>query len=377
MKVLLIGVSTREMAASAAAAGHEVISLDYFADRDQPVGAKAYSLQRDFALDPTLPNLALAARKLADQAEAVACCAGLECEPSLYRLGEGKEWLGNSCAAISNVRDLRRLARELAPLEIQIPQSIFPGDKLPPPDEAGRWLVKSLASSGGMGIRNWDGKAGLEEGEVLQRFIPGLLASSVFLADGCRAQWLGMSRQYSGLAELGAAPFWWCGNVVPLLQPGLEQILQQAADALTRAFGLVGLNCIDFILHDSRPYVIEVNPRPSGSVELYETAFGLNAFELHRNACRGSLPKPDLSWHTGVYHGKGILYARQDLTMPDTSAWPALGIRDVPQTAELIPAGAPICSLLASGPSPQGCWQEILAKAANLRESIEEDMVTP
>ena len=44
MKVLLVGIVTREMAQSAVAAGYDVISPDYFGDSDQPTSAKVYSL---------------------------------------------------------------------------------------------------------------------------------------------------------------------------------------------------------------------------------------------------------------------------------------------------------------------------------------------
>jgi predicted ATP-grasp superfamily ATP-dependent carboligase len=89
MNVLLVGIVTREMAQSAVAAGYEVISLDYFGDSDQPTSAEAFSLVRDFNLEPNLKNLAFAAKTLAGKVDGVVLGAGLENESALLCRGSG------------------------------------------------------------------------------------------------------------------------------------------------------------------------------------------------------------------------------------------------------------------------------------------------
>ena len=86
------------------------------------------------------------------------------------------------------------------------------------------------------------------------------------------------------------------------------------ADAVTREFGLVGLNGIDFIARDGVPWPIEVNPRYSASMELLERARGHVAV---RAACRTPAPAgfPRLRRaRARRVLGKAIVFARRDVT---------------------------------------------------------------
>jgi predicted ATP-grasp superfamily ATP-dependent carboligase len=369
--VLIVGVSTRALVASALGAGWRVISLDYFADSDLPREARAYALGRDFGLPLNLKNLARAAETLAGQAAAVVYAGGVENEPRLARGLLGLQRLGNPPEAMRAARDPRHLAQALAGSGLRLPETIRRGEALPPfdPGEAPAWLVKRGDRAGGRGVSRWQGRP-LPRRAVLQRCVSGDLYSAAFLADGRQARLLGLTRQYAGVSALGAQPFWWCGNVAPLLDPPLAAVLERAAQALTAAFGLVGLNGIDFIVDGETPYLLEVNPRCGGSVELFERVCGVNAFDLHVRACAGELPAA-LPAPRGPCWGKGILYAPRDLRAPDTRAWFAREIRDVPHPGEAIPAGAPICTVLASAPTPSACWQAVLTQARALLPELE------
>jgi predicted ATP-grasp superfamily ATP-dependent carboligase len=56
--------------------------------------------------------------------------------------------------------------------------------------------------------------------------------------------------------------------------------------------------------------------------------------------------------------------------MPDTTGWPARGIRDVPHPGERIESGHPICTLLASGPTPEAVVAALDERAAALRTEL-------
>src|SRR5450756_2292067 len=64
VRVLVLGVSTRAMVESAVGAGHEVVAVDFFGDRDQARLAESYALQRDLGLPLTAAGLAEAARRM-------------------------------------------------------------------------------------------------------------------------------------------------------------------------------------------------------------------------------------------------------------------------------------------------------------------------
>jgi predicted ATP-grasp superfamily ATP-dependent carboligase len=55
------------------------------------------------------------------------------------------------------------------------------------------------------------------------------------------------------------------------------------------------------------------------------------------------------------------------VAVPDTTAWLAEGVRDVPHPGEVIRAGHPICTVLASGPTRARCQARLRAEAARIR----------
>ncbi|MCI0634789.1 MAG: hypothetical protein L0206_12860, partial [Actinobacteria bacterium] len=65
--------------------------------------------------------------------------------------------------------------------------------------------------------------------------------------------------------------------------------------------------------------------------------------------------------------GKTIVYATRTVAAPDTTAWLAGGVRDVPHPGEIIRAGHPICTVLASAPTRVGCDALLRSEAARIR----------
>jgi predicted ATP-grasp superfamily ATP-dependent carboligase len=178
---------------------------------------------------------------------------------------------------------------------------------------------------------------------------------------------LALSRQIVGQRTFGAGGFRYCGS---LIGGGLfeaeDALLGRAsamADAVTRDFGLVGLNGIDFIARAGVPWPIEVNPRYSASMELLERCGGPPLFALHAAACSGRLPGAPPRPPRGVL-GKAVVFARREVTLRETGGWlrdPA--IADVPQPGERIPRGRPICTVFGSGKNVGACLRALALKA--------------
>jgi predicted ATP-grasp superfamily ATP-dependent carboligase len=100
-------------------------------------------------------------------------------------------------------------------------------------------------------------------------------------------------------------------------------------------------------------------------MELVERASGVSVFGLHQAACRGELPStvheaPEV-W------GKAIVYASRTVAVPDTTVWIQQGVRDVPHPGEVIRAGHPICTVLASGQTRAACEGALRAESARIR----------
>jgi predicted ATP-grasp superfamily ATP-dependent carboligase len=146
--------------------------------------------------------------------------------------------------------------------------------------------------------------------------------------------------------------------------------------------------------------VLEVNPRPTASLETIDAAYGTRSFGAHLEACAGRLPSSGAAPRSGAgtaprtaaaapprtaagtvprtaagtaprtAAGKAVLYATEDLRVPDTGEWTARGIRDVPHPGEAIAAGHPVCTLIATGRTPEDVLADLEARAAALRDEL-------
>jgi predicted ATP-grasp superfamily ATP-dependent carboligase len=242
-------------------------------------------------------------------------------------------------------------------------------------DRRRSWLLKPRHSGGGHGTVRW--RAGVPAGrhQYLQERIAGVPGSVVFLGDGRRAHVLALSCQLVGRRELGASGFRYCGSLVgPELFPSEEALARRAAElaeAVVRAFGLVGLNGIDFIARRGVPWPIEVNPRFSASMELLERAADLSLFALHADACTGRLPSGSAPVLARV-QGKAIVFARKHVTVGDTRRWQRdPWIADVPHPGEWIGRGRPICTVFAAGRDGETCVRALIGRARAVYRSVE------
>jgi predicted ATP-grasp superfamily ATP-dependent carboligase len=370
--VLIVGVSTRALAASAARAGYRVTAVDAFGDLD--LRAVADVLASGTAAGRFNPVAAVESARSVS-ASLVAYTSSFENHPdAVDSLAIGRRLLGNPPAVLRPVRNPIRLTRCLRAGGFAVPEtraSAPAARRL-----AGRWLVKPRRSGGGHGTSPWRTGAAVSRRWYLQERIPGPTGSIVFLADGRRALPLGLSRQMVGEPAFGAHGFRYCGSLLAGTgQPVFErqnELLSAAgalAHAVTAQFGLVGLNGIDFIARDGVPYPIEVNPRYSASMELVERATGLSLFELHRAACQGALPA-ELP-PAGAAGGKAIVFARRNVLVGDALRWRIGGdVADVPHPGERIMAGHPICTIFARG-DPDVCAQRLRAGAERIYRTIE------
>lgn len=380
VKVLIVGLSTRAIAESAVGAGHQVMTVDYFGDRDQKESVPNISLMRDLGSPFSALALGQACGDLA--ADKVVPIANLENHPEVVRkLARGRTLMGNPPSVLAKVRDWETLRSFCAEVGIAFPATLLAGE------ESGatldrRWLVKPVRGGGGHGVRFWQQGEPLGEGYLLQAYQPGRPASAAFVADGRRCVVVGLAEQLLGQPTMGAHGFSWCGNLLPLALPA-EQVARVLADIrhiaslLTGRFALRGLNGIDFVLPSDGPlHLIEVNPRYTASMELVERAYGLSLFDLHLGACEGVLPTFDLGGVTREQRtwGKGIVFARRSVTIPETADWFERGRRDIPFPGDRIDAGHPVCTLLVEGKGRDDCWQHLLSGASALRHEIGDEL---
>jgi uncharacterized protein len=344
--------------------GHRVAAFDLFGDLD---------LHRGGARVVALPGGSLTA--LVDaavqvQARGVVYGASFENHPALVaRLAERHPLLGNTPRTLRAVRDPLRLAPALHDAGLAYPRT-FSGA---PGDRSGRWLRKPLRGGGGTRVRAWRGGA-VPAGTVVQERIDGIACSAAAVGDGVDAVVLGLTEQLVGRRAFGVRGYRWCGNVVPPRLPAGEcdVLLAQAqaiCSCLAAAFALRGLFGVDFVWDGERAWTIEVNPRPTASLEAIEAAYGVGVFGAHLRACAGELPRVERG-RAGAA-GKAVLFATDDVVVGDSVRWLERGVRDVPHPGERIAAGHPICTVVAVAATPQDALTALEEQAARLRAELE------
>jgi len=234
----------------------------------------------------------------------------------------------------------------------------------------GQWLAKPLRGAGGFGIRRWDQAARFRSGrDYLQRYVDGGSRSAVFVGDGREAMLLGVTEQLVGLAAFHAAAFVYCGSLGPLvLDAQLEAQWRRIGAALAGRFALRGLFGVDAVVRDGEVQPVEVNPRYTASVEVFERATGVAALALHRAGCEGMLARISPAASSAPF-GKAYLFAPHDLIVPEAevlagcAAAGRFEIADWPRTGARIPRRHPITTLLVQGRSVDECRERLLSAA--------------
>jgi uncharacterized protein len=354
-------------------AGHRVVALDRFGDLDLQRLCPSVSVLRDLGGRGGMAALVDAADEI--EAPSVIYGAGLENQPGLVaRLASRRTLLGCSPETLELVRDPATLGASLRAAGLAYPLTFGAADAARRAGRSRRWLRKPARGGGGRGVREWRG--GTLKGDVIvQERIPGLACSAAAVADGRSAALLGVSEQLVGERWLGASGFAWCGNVVPPRLGEAERLALAAQSRaicahLASAFELRGLFGVDLVWDGDRAWVVEVNPRPTASLESIDAAYEVDVFGAHLDGCAGPLPTVPPRARRSA--GKAVVFARRDVRVGDTSGWPARGIRDVPHPRERIAARHPICTLVSVQGSPEAVLADLEGRAAELRAELGE-----
>jgi uncharacterized protein len=367
--VLIVGVSTRALAESASRAGYACVSVDAFGDLDQKARVQNVALSRDLGRPYSAAAAVAIGRRF--PAASAAYVGNLENHPSaVRRLAVGRRLLGNLPATLVGARDPFAVADVVQRAGGRVPVTLL-SSQIRQAAPGVRWLRKPRRGGGGSGVEEWEPGAPVGPHQLVQERIEGVLASVAFVADGRRARLLGMAKGLAGDPAFGARGYRYCGSLYPFSSDGaLPDRMSAIADAVTEAFGLVGLNGIDFVLRDGLPYVLEINPRHSASMELIERGGRLSVFEAHVAACGGALPSAGAVPDSEVL-GKAILYARRDVTIGDSKRWLLRDdVRDVPFPGERIRRGHPVCTVFARGADSVTCYGRLVAAASALEQEL-------
>ena len=263
---------------------------------------------------------------------------------TLALLADGRELLGNPPELVARLKDPAYFFGLLDRLSIPHPQTT-----LARPGSVRGWLYKRRGASGGAHVVDAS-VAGREvtAGEgYFQRRVTGESLSMLFLADGRRAHVVGISRQLT--RRVGSRRYTYAGAAGPIDLPAVvSRTLLEAVHALVAQTGLVGCNSIDFVLAGHTPTVLEINPRPSATVDLYDDDWSEGLFDAHVRACGGQLPGARAPGRARSVRAHAIVYAGAGLRIAPDASFPTW-CSDVPHGGADVAVDSPVCTVHAGG----------------------------
>jgi len=320
--------------------------------------------------------------------------SGFEGQPQLLaRLSEKLPLIGNSSDTVAAVKHPATFFAALKRLSIRHPDVRHSLPEPCPHD----YLIKSGGGCGGTHIRNVNQlRPVLADNDYYQRRIDGQSVSLLFLANPHGVEIIGFNEQW--LSPAVHAPYRYGGAVSnPVLAPGVREQLMHVAEMLAREFGLTGLNSMDAIVAtanadaaataDSPVFVLEINPRLSATVDLYsDAASGL--FARHVQAClkthspnlhsqrshdQNPYDQPQMHQPARQHNAHAIVYAAAALELAAPVSWPDW-VTDIPACHEKrlsVPAGEPVCTVLASAGSADAAKKLVQARVETMQSLLQ------
>ncbi len=303
---------------------------------------------------------------------------------SLRRINEKHGITGNTIELMKKARNKEKLAKLADNLEIWYPTyEIVENleEATTAVNEIGLpCVVRPITSGGGAGIRKVNGIMDLEKfyktlekserlgPRVIQKFVTGVDVSASVLGTGKDSITISIQDQLIGLPSAGRlSDFVYCGNRIPAsVDSHITKEIRFVSEIICSELNLVGSNGIDYVVDDNdNIWLLEVNPRFQGSLEMLERAANISISELHVRACDGILPDkiPRFSQAT-----KMIVYANRDGIVPALGQWPSTVDRS-PKGVE-VHKGDPICSIIETGKEGSDVFARVQSIASQILEKI-------
>jgi methenyltetrahydromethanopterin cyclohydrolase len=334
--ILIVAGSGRMLAQAAKNAGLKPLVIDLFADLDMQDFAEDFRPIASLAE----PDLAPAVDYFVERYSVahVIYGSGFECYPeSLYYLHNRLILLGNHPDVFARQLNKPAFFSTLDELNIPYPEAVFSA-----PECVDDWLIKPMQGQGGVGIKRYHIDDDTPPSVYWQKFQAGAQHSVLFLADGRQAQIVGFNTQWSVSLSV-TQEFIFSGVINSAdLSDAHKSVITGWLKQLVPVFGLRGLNSLDFIHVDDCSYILEINPRPSASMQLYDQ----DLLVKHVGATSVALLPEIGRLKPPPQTGYQIIYSERDLTIPDQFEWPD-GCMDLPKAGSFIPTGQPICSIIA------------------------------
>jgi predicted ATP-grasp superfamily ATP-dependent carboligase len=316
---------------------------DFFADVDTQQAAHAcHKLDGDIARGMQWASLSRALAALAAASPSplgLVYGSGFEDRPELLtRIAKSWRVLCNDAATVERLKDPESFFAALDRLGVAHPLTVSRSVA----KEGCAWLVKRTGGAGGSHIGV--AAAARARGNVYyQERVDGHAVSALFVANGEKARVLGFSEQWT--APCKRSPWRYGGAVRPArLAAAAKEAMVAAVEHVTSAFSIKGLASADFMVHGQGAMLLEINPRPGATLDIFDSA-AKPLLGLHLDAVmQGKLPQGELNLNGAM--ASAIVFARKPVSVPFTMSW-ANWAADKPNPGEIIDKNRPICTVWA------------------------------
>ncbi len=391
-KVGIIGFNARPIACSVKRLGAVTYVSDYWGDLDLAACSDEWisvlspipgSRQRGSLEDPV--HVSLTDNFLTEFTDVgfdyVLIGSGFDDHPdSLAMISKEFSLTGNDESQFRRARNRGLIEKHLKGTVIRIPRQIqcaSYADVLKASERIGfPCVVRPRTSGGGSGIRLFHDTGSLEQylshrekfNLVVQEYILGRDLSVSVLCTGESSKVISLQGQLIGMPSAGRnCDFVYCGNYIPIaVEESVSDLVRKTSEVLTKELGLVGSNGIDFVVADDLSvYLLEINPRLQGTLELLERAGSISISEAHIDAVSGHLPSNTPNWKPTV---KMVVYARRDGTVPDLQQYP----NSVDRSPEgvVVQTGDPICTIVESLNDLTTTYSQVIRVADRIQKAL-------
>jgi predicted ATP-grasp superfamily ATP-dependent carboligase len=394
----VIGFNARPIACSAKKAGASVFVSDYWGDDDlsaccddwvailTPTRGSRQRQPLDVPLYEGLVENLLYLTKECELDHVIVGSGFDDHVDALAPLHEEGLLIGCSPSQMRRARNFAFLAKIAKSHDIQTPRRMIAETPDEVIENSGEfnfpYLVRPTHSGGGSGIRfarkprdvfKAFGEPEDDEYEprVVQEYIRGVDISCSVLAAENLALSLSVQGQLIGMPAAGRnCGFAYCGNYYPSgLASDLVSRISETSEAISTELELSGSIGLDFVVDDSdNIWLMEVNPRIQGTLELIEAAGDLSVTSLHVLASQGVLLDKVHRIRPGV---KMIVYSRRDGEVPNLSQYSNTVDRTPPGV--MVNMRDPICTIIEVGKSMKECYRRASETALAIQNSVAQE----
>ncbi|MGB4866625.1 MAG: ATP-grasp domain-containing protein [Hyphomicrobium sp.] len=370
--VLIAAFSGRALAQSARRAGFIPLVADAFGDLDTRHAAHDFravngAMQTGFRAKNLIAALDALVAAAPSKPIGLVLGSGLEDKPRLVDILDRRYGiLGCNVEALQACKDPRIFFPVLDELGIAHPQT-----SIAVPQNSEGWLSKRIGGSGGRHIRQCTSGAKAKPRRYFQKQMQGARIS-VHALVACDGISTGMSRQWASPSP--AQPFRYGGAVAidEETTPAAPAMLS-AVDKLSRALDLKGMASFDFIVDGGVAHLLEVNPRASATLDIFDDDQG-TLFAAHIAAAQGK-PLERRGSDSAHFKAAAILHADRGALTLGKFDWPSW-TADQGAAGTEIPAGAPLATVLATADTSDAAAAAARVRLAELESLIYESSKT-